>query len=38
MYSFCAYFENFVTDEEIRRVINIDMMVLIAAIWLVSCI
>ena len=27
MYSFCAYFENFATGEETRRVINIDMMV-----------
>ena len=25
MYSFCVYFENFVTGEEIRRVINIDL-------------
>lgn len=27
MYSFCAYFENLVTGEQISRVINVDMAV-----------
>ena len=27
MYSFCAYFENFTTSEETRKIINVDMIV-----------